>query len=380
MSNERCCAHGAGWAFMSVCQSVYFCPFSSSLIWFSACFVKYVKTKITKRLETNKVRGAFNDPPRALLLPLSFGSSSVALLHILDEQISAQLNRSGHASYSIHIVHINESFVDENPEYSKLASLVRERFHSHKFSFLSLEDAFDYLPDEEGIFCDELPLALGQKSIENRAHLNQLISSLPSATSRIDISNILRSRLLVGFAKENNCHVIVYGDSATRLAEKTLSETAKGRGNSLPWLIADVSSSHDIKVMYPMRDLLRTEIIDYTAMVSEPLTTLLSLPKSLVTAPVSSKTTTIDDLMSQYFSSVEQSYPSIVTNVVRTASKLKFPATTSASPSCNVCGFPFVRDSEPWGGDQHKSTDKSETAMLHMRTTCYGCARSIEKP
>lgn len=363
---------------MSVCQSVYFCPPSSTLISFSACFVKYVKTKISKRLETNKVRGAFNEPPRTLLLPLSFGSSSVALLHILDEQISAQLGRSGHASYSIHIVHINESFGDEHPECSKLANLVRERFYSPKFSFLSLEDAFDYLPNQEGIFCDELPLALGQSTIENRARLNQLLSSLPSSTSRVDISNILRSRLLVGFAKENNCDAIVYGDSATRLAEKTLSETAKGRGNSLPWLIADLSSSHGVKVMYPMRDLLRKEIMDYTTMVPEPLTTLISLPKSLVTVPVSSKTTTIDDLMSQYFSSVEQSYPSIVTNVVRTASKLTFPSTTSASLSCHICGFPFVRDFEPWGGDQNKSTHKSETAPQHTRTTCYGCARSIE--
>lgn len=364
---------------MPVCLSVYLCPLVSQLILFSACFVKYVKTKISKRLETNKVRGAFNDPPRSLLLPISFGSSSVALLHILDEQISAQLERSGHASYRIHIVHINESFVDESPKYCDLANPLRERFRSHKFSFLSPEDVFNYLPNEEVIFCDDIPLALGQKSAANRDRLNQLLSSLPSATSRVDISNILRSRLLVGFAKENNCNTIVYGDSATRLAEKTLSETAKGRGNFLPWLIADGSSSHDIKVMYPMRDLLRKEVMDYALMVSEPLTPLISLPKSLVPATVSSKTTTIDDLMSQYFSSVEQSYPSIVTNVVRTASKLKLPPFTSASLSCCVCGFPFTQESGPWGGDQHKSTShKSEKTSQNTRTTCYGCARSIE--
>lgn len=364
---------------MPVCQSVYFSPFVSTHISSSACFVKYVKTKIFKRLETNKIRGAFNEPPRTLLLPLSFGSSSVALLHTLDEQISAQLERSGHTSYGIRIVHINESSVDESPEYCKLAKPLRERFNCHTFSLLSLEDAFDYLPNQEEIFCDDIPLALGQETTENRARLNQLLSSLPSATSRVDILNILRSRLLVGFAKENNCDAIVYGDSATRLAEKTLSETAKGRGNSLPWLIADVSSSHDIKVIYPMRDLLRKEITDYTVMVSEPLTPLISLPKSLVSAPVSSKTSTIDDLMSQYFSSVEQSYPSIVTNVVRTASKLKIPPTTSASLSCRICGFPFVRENGSWGGDQHNSTSHNKkTTPQHTRTTCYGCARSIE--
>lgn len=351
----------------------------STHILLSACFTKYVKTKILKRLEVNKVRGAYNEPPRTLLLPLSFGASSVALLHILDEQISAQLERSGHTSYSIHVVHINESFVVGSPEYSKIANSLRERFPSHKFSLLSLEDVFNYLSIEEGIFGDDIPLPLGQTLTEKRVHLNQLLSSLPSATSRVDISNILRSRLLVGFAKENNCNAVVYGDSATRLAEKILSETAKGRGNSLPWQIADTSSSHDIKVMYPMRDLLRKEIMDYAQTVSEPLTPLISLPKSLVPAPVSSKTTTIDDLMSQYFTSVEQNYPSIVTNVVRTASKLTFQPTTSTSQSCCVCGFPFVRESDPWGGDQHNSTShKSEATPQNTQITCYGCAKSIE--
>ena len=370
----RCQTHDA----VLMVRAEHLCPYVNrstfahlfQLILFSACFVKYVKTKVLKRLETNKIRGAFNDPPRTLLLPLSFGSSSVALLHILDEQISAQLERSGHTSYSIRIAHINESFLDESPECCKVSKPLRERFNSHTFSLLSLEDAFDYLPNQEGIFCDDIPLALGQKTAENRARLNQLLSSLPSATSRVDISNILRFRLLVGFAKENNCDAIVYGDSATRLAEKTLSETAKGRGNSLPWLIADVSSSHDIKVIYPMRDLLRKEIMDFTVMVSEPLTSVISLPKSLVSAPVSSKTSTIDDLMSQYFSSVEQSYPSIVTNVVRTASKLTTPSTTFALLSCRICGFPF---------DQHNSISHNEkTIPQHTRTTCYGCARSIE--
>ncbi|RAL68532.1 hypothetical protein DID88_007259 [Monilinia fructigena] len=44
-------------------------------------------------------------------------------------------------------------------------------------------------------------------------------------------------------------------------------------------------------------------------------------PPSHISA--SSKSTTIDDLMAQYFESVEENFPSIVANVVRTSSKLK---------------------------------------------------------
>lgn len=366
---------------MSVRQSIQFALSDSThLVYSSACFIKYVKSKVLKRLEVNKVRGTFNERSRILLLPLSFGGSSVAMLHILDEQISAQLERSGRASYSIHIVYVNDPSIVGSSEQHNAANLLRERFPSHKFSIISLEDVFNYHSSQENLFLDNIPLALSQDHTGNRARLNQILSSLPSATSKVDISNILRSRLLVGFAKENICDAILYGDSTTRLAEKTLSETAKGRGNSLPWLTADGSSPHDIKIIYPMRDLLRKEIMEFALVVSEPLTPLIYLPKSTVPAPISSKNITIDDLMSQYFASVEQNFPSIVANVVRTASKLTVPPITSASLSCNVCNFPTVRESRPWGGDQCISTsNESETISQSTQITCYGCARSIEK-
>jgi cytoplasmic tRNA 2-thiolation protein 2 len=359
--------------------SILCAPSDSTHPIFSACFMKYVKTKVLKRMEVNKVRGAFSEPVKTLLLPLSFGGSSVAMLHILDEQISAQLERSGHASYGLHIAHIDDSHVNEGTEHLK-ADLLRERFPTHTFTRLLLEDIFNYNPSEEGILGQKLPLAPGESQTSNRARLDQLLSSLPSASSRVDVLNILRSRLLIAFAKHNCCDAILYGDSTTRLAEKTLSETAKGRGKSVPWLTADGSSPHDIRIIYPMRDLLRKEIIEYTRMISPPIDSLIYSPISPTQVPVSSKTNTIDDLMSQYFASVEQNYPSIVANVVRTASKLTLPPMTSSSLICNVCDFPTVRESQPWGGDQRSPTsDESEIIPQTTPVTCYGCARSINR-
>ncbi|KAL8916443.1 MAG: hypothetical protein Q9208_008509 [Pyrenodesmia sp. 3 TL-2023] len=132
--------------------------------------------------------------------------------------------------------------------------------------------------------------------------------------------SILRCRLITCLAEKHGCSGILYGDSTTRLAERTLSETAKGRGGSIPWLTADGQSPHAIKVVYPMRDLLRKEIAAYTAMTDPPLTPFILEGSSPVVVP-SSKNTTIEDLMSQYFDSVEQNYPSIVANVVRTSSE-----------------------------------------------------------
>ncbi|KAI4124467.1 MAG: hypothetical protein LQ338_004785 [Usnochroma carphineum] len=125
---------------------------------------------------------------------------------------------------------------------------------------------------------------------------------------------ILRSRLITSLAKELRCSSILYGDSTTRLAERTLSATAKGRGAAIPGLTSDGQSPHGIKIVYPMRELLRKEIAAYATMTDPPLTPLILEDRSRGTV-ASSKNSTIEELMGQYFESVEQNYPSIVANV-----------------------------------------------------------------
>lgn len=100
----------------------------------------------------------------------------------------------------------------------------------------------------------------------------------------------------------------------------------------------------------------------------------------------SNKATTIDDLMIQYFESVEENYPSIVANVVRTSSKLVAGQTAlsdgengSSGKGCGVCGFPVEQGTDGingWGGDQNDGS-----GIVRMDDAkgilCYGCSRSI---
>lgn len=341
--------------------------------------MKYVTTKVFKRLEANNVRSAFNESPKSLLLPVSLGVTSTSLLHILDEQFRAHLKRSGHANYTLHILFINHSPLEDQLDHRRSIDLLKERFPLHTYTILSLEDVFDYELDIE----KEI---LGLQSVnlltdDKRARLQQLMSNLSSETSRTDITTILRQTLTTEFAKQHGCEVILYGDSTTRLAERTLSETAKGRGGLLPWLTADVPLISGLRMAYPMRDLLRKEISTFAAMVSPPLTPLIRDNGSIGQAAVSSRSTSIDQLMCQYFESVEQNYPSIVANVVRTSSKLKASSTNLNTPSCNICKLPVTKQSHCWGGDQNSALNSSidvDTALGHVGAICYGCARSIK--
>ena len=336
--------------------------------------MKYVVTKLLKRLEINKLRSGFKDPPKTLLIPISFGVSSIILLHVLDQQLRTRAETGRHAGYSLHILYVDQSAVlGQAPLHDKL-DVLKQRYPSHTYTAVSLEDCYDYDIDfDMPAFASGL--TNGPTILDKRKCLKQNLLSLHSATSRADMIEILRRRLIVAFAKAQACDSILFGDSTTRLAEKTLSETAKGRAIALPWLTADGSTADGTHCIYPLRDILRNELGSYMNMISPPLTPLISKAQSQT--PISSKDTTIDDLMIQYFESVEQNYPSIVANVVRTSGRLVAPAMPEGTEECAICGYPIVNES--WGGDQLDAAathSANGNGSESGKAICYGCART----
>ncbi|CAD6577804.1 MAG: cytoplasmic tRNA 2-thiolation protein 2 [Alectoria sarmentosa] len=339
--------------------------------------MKYVATKVLKRLESNKLRGGFKDPQRTLLVPISFGVSSIVLLHVLDQQLSNRAEAGRHAGYNLHVLFVDQSAVLEQVSIYDSLNLLKQRYPSHTYTVVSLEDFCDYGVDfDKPAFAGTL--ANGHSALDKPTRLKHILSSLPSATSRADMIEILRRRLILAFAHRSACDSILFGDSTTRLAEKTLSETAKGRAIALPWLTTDGSSSGATDSTFPLRDLLRKELGAYASLTSPPLTPfILQAP---VQMPTSSKEATIDGLMSQYFESVEQNYPSIVANVVRTSGRLVAPSTSEGTNACAICGHPIVHES--WGGDQVDSEAPQladSNGSGNGKELCYGCVRTVWK-
>ena len=333
-----------------------------------------------KRVETNKLRGAFGESPKTLLLPLSLGVSSVCLLHVLNQQLAAQYERSGKAMYKLHVLFIDQAMPGNNAPHHEAFRRLQLRYPSHRYSSALLEDILDY---DSTFDHESLSIRDADPQLTKQEHLRQVLSSLPSATSRADIEIIMRIRLTAAFAMQSSCHSVVWGDSTTRLAERTLAEAAKGRGGSLAWLTADGLSPYGIKFVYPMRDLLKKELGAFATLTSPPLTDMIIAKGSSAQVSTSSKITTIDDLMGQYFESVEENYPSIVANVVRTSARLLAPSIEPDEASCVVCGLPTVERSQKWGGDQKSGAENSPMELPISKqdgTLCYGCARSILDP
>lgn len=203
-------------------------------------------------MESFRVRYAPNDTgvivptQTTLLVPLSFGVSSIALLNLISNQLKAQRQRSnGQTGYNCLVVHVDESCVDPSVPSQESIKAVQERFSDiGTFIALNIEDIYDFRNVAREI---ELDHGLdeeksGSDAFDKKKVLMHLLSSLSSTTSRMDILSILRTRLIVEVAKKEGCAAILWGDSTTRLAQKTLAETAKGRGFSIPWQTSDGDS------------------------------------------------------------------------------------------------------------------------------------------
>lgn len=347
------------------------------------CFLKYVNSKIIKRLEVNKIRGGFHQVKKTLLLPVSFDVSSICLLHALDQQLQKRLESGRHAGYTLHVLCIDESCIRESSSIPDLLPLLKQRFPNYICSVTPLEDVFQYGIVSKSLTSRGDGAAVCEEGNEAPS-LQTFLSNLPSATSKADVIGILQRRLTSAFAERNNCDSILYSDSTTKLAERTLAETAKGRGGAVPWLTSDNTVIDDVPCSYPLRDLLQRELVLYADITMPSLMPLITPPDNSRTGTiVSSKDMTIDGLMSQYFESLEENFPSIVANVVRTSGKLA-PRSVDLGHehACDLCGLPII-DME-WGGEQSSpggpamSVGTGETQS--GRRCCPGCARTLQRP
>ncbi|RPB00031.1 hypothetical protein L873DRAFT_1766628 [Choiromyces venosus 120613-1] len=364
------------------------------------CFDKYTRSKCIKRTETYRVR--YNPPdtdttPRRLLLPLSFGISSITLLHLLNAQLQTQLERTSRTGFVLLVMYVDESAIDPSvPTGDTSIRAVQARFPDvGEYMVAKLEGIYEF---SHAVKSFEMgAAATPQQHTDWEGRLKELIAALPTPSSRMDVLQILRTRLMVELARKHACEAVLWGDTTTRLAEKTLAETAKGRGFSIPWQTADGESPFGVKFLYPLRDLLKKEVAVYVSLdLPTPLRPLcFAVPQEgegeegeggRKKYAAVGKGITIDELMTQYFEGIEGQYPSIVANVVRTAGKLVTEGGVVRIGRCKICGLPrdggggeLVLDAETKLGESsnREANGNGHGEKKEGSDMCYGCARSV---
>lgn len=410
----------------------------------SQCFKSFISLKAVKRLEQlqrdtrtggsgSGGGGSSTGPPptRRYLLALSpGGASSTALLSALWENQRQQAERGQKVRFELLVAVVDTELRGGGDDDDKQASSAgddgaffaryAERFPGTQFRRVALEDAlaldtvdWTALPAADASLASTAPPA---------QRLADLLARLPSTTSRADVVRLLTRHLLVHTAARESCAVVLMGYNTTSLAELTLSETAKGRGFAVPWGVndgwislprvagttprnADIAEGEEdeekeanesadkeagqeasvkMLIYHPLRELFRKELLIYSRLTSPPLTPLLTEAGSRSAAVVSHKDLSIDDVMARYFAEVEENYPSVVANVVRTTGKLNRSSgggggdgdgsENNGSSSCGLCGLGLdeVGD-ERWRGELGEQKNESDG----RGRLCYGCERSV---
>ncbi|KAE8148961.1 cytoplasmic tRNA 2-thiolation protein 2 [Aspergillus avenaceus] len=321
------------------------------------CYIKFVSYKVFKRMEKYRLN---REGPRntrcKLLFPLSYGLSSSVLLHMLHCQLETQRSKP-HAppGFDLEVLIIEPSTMYSVPQYDAGFDLVQKLFPLCTFTRISFHDIFDLVPDIQETMShfagDEFK---DDTSKTNTERLSAFRSSITTATSKTDVDRALVTRLIVAFAKKTDSLAIIWGDSDSRLAAKTLANVAKGRGSSVTWQVADGMSPWGLEFNYPLRDLFTAELRDYAGFFPE-LTDLI-IPDEQLSENTLTKNLSIDELMMRYVLTQGEKYPGVMLNVTRTANKLDVSQMPSNVSHCTFCGASMMNE-------QHNEF-------------CYACARS----
>lgn len=329
------------------------------------------------------------------LLGLSFGHSSAAMVQVLDKNLQSLHDRKLRVAYEVHVVHVDTdlsgaSASSTSSEASRLLEKYKERFPNLSMRCVPLIDALAL----DTIDWTVLPAL--RRDLQPTQQVTAMLEALPSVTSRVDILRLLVRHLLLSVALKDECHALLLGCTTTALAELTLAETAKGRGFAVPWQVndgpvpvttfarsgehaKDGQTAHETQkttfpVYYLLRDVFKREAITYTGLVQPPIRDMIQDAGPSSSTIVSHKELSIEDVMARYFEEVEESYPSVVANVVRTSGKL---TRVNDGDACAVCGMDADEQGDArWKGEIGEGLDDVKRMETAGRL-CYGCERSI---
>ncbi|KAJ4116237.1 Cytoplasmic tRNA 2-thiolation protein 2 [Fusarium equiseti] len=357
------------------------------------CYIQFVAYKLNRRLGAlhKDTRSSKALTTRRYLAGLSFGSSSSVLAQLLSEQARHHSENKASSPFEPVIIHIDTDLSrseDESPA-QKLLNEYRHAFPHATFECVPLKDVISV----KSIDWSTLPLDADTKDEDPSARLRQLFEALPTLTSRTDVLRQLIRHLLLQKAQDHACSALLLGHSTTALAALTLSEVANGRGFAVPTQVADgmttvctykelesgviqETSRLEFPIYYPLREIFRNELNQYIDLVPslKEIVPVDSSGSRSGNSVVSHKDLSIEEVMTRYFDSVEEGYPGIVANVVRTTGKLE---RVPGNNFCGSCGMSLDAEGDSrWAGEIGDDIGDGPSAAGAGRL-CYGCKRSI---
>ena len=241
-------------------------------------------------------------------------------------------------------------------------------------------------------FWRQEPAALAVPAREGDARrLRALLDSLEGDdTAREDLEEILRTRLLLEVGRALGANRLALGHCASALAVRAFCDVAKARGYSLPAGIQYWDDRHAGKglpaTILPLRDCTAKEAALFCHF-SESVGTRVLLPAPAPEVPRAApprrprRGGSLNALVRDFLSTLQEQQPSTVTTVLRTAERLpSFPFNDlgcgggelngGALKLCGLCAAPL----------NPRRTREMEEETCHASAVCYSCDRLFLLP
>ncbi|KAI8344227.1 hypothetical protein BC941DRAFT_342409 [Chlamydoabsidia padenii] len=257
------------------------------------------------------------------------------------------------------VCHIDESslFEEQKGASTKLQTMVENKYPQLTFIGHSMEDVFDKDFDAAADFDRSLKNVSGanrdyehlvqliqQSSDEtNGERLKKLFNNINKNTAKEDLYWNIKFAMLLTIARREGCDYLFMADSSTRQAIKMISKISNGRGYSIPMDVGlEVDTCFkDLVILRPMKDMLAKEMGMYNR--------LHGIDHD-VTAPVNWGTgmppkSSIERLTEDFIVGLDRDFPSTVSTISRTASKLTPHGKIDYSKTCAICQMYVKRNS-----------------------------------
>eukprot|EP00002_Diphylleia_rotans_P003758 TRINITY_DN12647_c0_g1_i1.p1 TRINITY_DN12647_c0_g1~~TRINITY_DN12647_c0_g1_i1.p1 ORF type:complete len:433 (+),score=85.44 TRINITY_DN12647_c0_g1_i1:82-1380(+) len=277
------------------------------------------------RFKINLTRARTSEDKRKnlrILVAFSGGAASRSLLHLLQQMVFTTRKKI--------FIEFAVAFIDEGcalglsseqrqhnrDQISKIVESYRDKV---PIFISNLEDVFSGVPPEVANLDDGEDKLEGEEVIPEKV-LKDLLRGIPSLTSREDMIVYLRHQLLYRIALEQGYECVMKGDTATRLAIRTISETCKGRGFSVPLQVGHSDPRFQgVNFVQPLRDFLVKEVTYYNKL--HNLETFFIPTMGTKLPPKSS----INLLAEDFVAGLQADFSHTVHTILRTTEKLHAP-------------------------------------------------------
>ncbi|SAM09220.1 hypothetical protein [Absidia glauca] len=374
MKNEPCCKCKTELSTVRL-RHTFYC---------NKCFVYTFVGKYRSNLNRSKAIGRKKGK---VLLACSGGPSSIAMLHLTSTFMVINPNEKKKVAMvpSAVVCHIDEStlFGEQEGSSAKLQAMVETKYPQLSFLSQRMEDVFDAdfekrMKNMAGTNRDyEHLVQLLQQSntdasnMTNSDRLKDLFNNISKNTAKEDLYWNFKFTMLLGIARKEGCDYIFMADSSTRQAIKMISKISNGRGYSIPFDVGlEVDGCFDdVVILRPMKDMLAKEMGMYNRLhgidhdVTAPFNWGTYMP------PKSS----IERLTEDFIVGLDRDFPSTVSTISRTASKLTPHSNIDYSKSCAICQMPYEANIPEWR--KHITVTKVEQRSGDDQSSCLqeGC-------